>query len=167
MNKISHDSETPAHGQQVLTACAFIYKKTPEWIKVFMPQRASTKKFLPGVFELPWGHIDFWEDMKVWLKREIDEEFSMKIEVGECFEVFTYMNDIKWTQSLEAIYFATFITDEEDIVLHPEDHEKFVWISRDELADILSDDKWEDDSEIQAIKKWFSILEWKQDWDIL
>ena len=166
MNKISHDSETPADGQQVLTACAFIYKKTTEWIKVFIPQRASTKKFLPWVFELPWGHIEYWEDMVEWLKREIDEEFWMVVEIGECFEVFTYMNDIKWTHSLEAIYFATFVWDEKYIELHPEDHQSFLWISKEEISSILDDVKWEDDSEIQAIKKWFSILEWKHNWNI-
>lgn len=167
MNKISHDSETPAHWQQVLTACAFIYKKTHEGIKLFMPQRATTKKFLPWVFELPWGHIDFGEDMKVWLKREIDEEFSMEIEIGDCFEVFTYINEIKWTQSLEAIYFASFIWDEENIILHPEDHQWFLWIWSKDLSKVLDDIKWEDDLEIQAIKRWFSILEWKHNWDIL
>ncbi len=167
VNKISHDSEKAAHGQQVLTACAFIYKKTPEGTKLFMPKRANTKKFLPWVFELPWGHIDFWEDMKDWLKREIDEEFSMQIEIWDCFEVFTYTNDIKWTQSLEAIYFANFIWDERNIILHPEDHQSFLWIWRDELSKILSDGKWEDDLEIQAVKKWFSILEWEHNWDII
>ncbi len=48
----SHDSETPAQGQQVITAAAFIYLHFGEEVKLFMPRRAKTKKFLPDVFDL-------------------------------------------------------------------------------------------------------------------
>lgn len=37
MDTISHDSETPAHGQQVITACAFIHRDFGEVTKVFRP----------------------------------------------------------------------------------------------------------------------------------
>ncbi|MDX9914065.1 MAG: hypothetical protein RBS77_05815 [Candidatus Moranbacteria bacterium] len=50
-----HDSETLAHGQQVITACAFIYHDFDGVTKVFLPKRAATKKFLPSVYELPGG----------------------------------------------------------------------------------------------------------------
>jgi 8-oxo-dGTP pyrophosphatase MutT (NUDIX family) len=60
--KISHDSEVPANGQQVITACALIHKDFDGIEKIFLPKRATTKKFLPGVYEIPGGHIDFGED---------------------------------------------------------------------------------------------------------
>jgi ADP-ribose pyrophosphatase YjhB (NUDIX family) len=78
MNTISHDSETLAVGQQVITACAFIHQQFDGVEKVFLPRRALTKKFLPGVFELPGGHIDFGEDIVVGLKREIMESLVWK-----------------------------------------------------------------------------------------
>src|SRR6266566_5216805 len=74
MPKTSHDSETPAHGQQVITACVFIHHNFDGIEKLFWPKRADTKKFLPGVYELPGGHIDFGEDITAGLKREIQEE---------------------------------------------------------------------------------------------
>lgn len=55
MSKIAHDSETPAHGKQAITACAFIHTNVDGIEKVFLPKRADTKKFLPGVYELPGG----------------------------------------------------------------------------------------------------------------
>ena len=73
MTKISHDSETPAVNQQVITACAFIHHNFDGVEKLFWPKRADTKKFLPGVYELPGGHIDFGEDIVEGLRREIKE----------------------------------------------------------------------------------------------
>ncbi len=67
MNKVFHDSETPAKGQQVITACAFIHRKVDGVEKVFLPKRADTKKFLPGKYEIPDGHIDYGEDIQIGL----------------------------------------------------------------------------------------------------
>jgi len=55
---MTHDSETPTHSTQVITACAFIHHTFDGVEKVFLPKRAETKKFLPGVYELPGGHIE-------------------------------------------------------------------------------------------------------------
>jgi 8-oxo-dGTP pyrophosphatase MutT (NUDIX family) len=63
MSKISHDSETPAHGQQVITPTAFIHRIVNGKACVFMAKRAATKKFLPGVYEIPGGHVEFGEDI--------------------------------------------------------------------------------------------------------
>ena len=63
MNKVSHDSETPAHGQQVITVCAFLHHEFDGEEKVFLPKRAASKKFLPNKYELPGGHVDFGEDL--------------------------------------------------------------------------------------------------------
>ena len=95
MVKAEHDSETRAEGQQVIVACAFIHHKFDGVEKVFLPKRADTKKFMPGVYELPGGHVDFGEDIKAGLRREIAEEFSKEITLGDPFATFTYTNDVK------------------------------------------------------------------------
>src|SRR3546814_9077575 len=92
-NSIYHDSEVPAHGQQVITACAFSHHNFDGIEKVFLPKRADTKKFLPGVYEIPGGHIDYGEDVAAGLKREIQEEFQMDIEIGDPFAAFTSTKD--------------------------------------------------------------------------
>lgn len=154
MNKISHDSETPAHGKQVITACALIHHDFDGVVKVFLPKRAETKKFLPGVFELPGGHIDWGEDIVEGLKREIMEEHSMQIKVGDPFAAFTYKNEVKGSHSVEVVYFATFADPIENIKLNPEDHSEFKWVSQDEANDIgqISD------SEMQNVRKGLAFL---------
>lgn len=157
--KILHDSETRAMGQQVITACAFIHRNFDGVEKVFLPKRAETKKFLPGVYELPGGHVDFGEDIVLGLKREIKEEFNEEITVGDPFACFTYTNEIKGCQAVEVIYFATFKSDGIEIALQPADHSAYGWFAEDELYKVVNESKGGDDPEILVMKKAFSLLE--------
>jgi 8-oxo-dGTP pyrophosphatase MutT (NUDIX family) len=93
-------------GQQVITACVFIHQQFDGIEKLFWPKRADTKKFLPGVYELPGGHMDFGEDLVEGLRREIKEEFGMSVSIGDAFAAFTYANEIKGSHSVEIVFFA-------------------------------------------------------------
>lgn len=157
MKKIQHDSEVLAEGQQVITAAAFITHKFDGITKVFLPKRAATKKFLPNVFELPGGHIDFGEDIETGLKREIYEEFQKEIEVSDPFYVFTYLNEIKKSHSVEIIYFAHFVDSIDNITLHPEDHSEYVWADEKTALELYMQ-KGEDDAELPAIIKGFKLV---------
>jgi 8-oxo-dGTP diphosphatase len=141
-----------------MTACAFIHQKFDGVEKVFLPKRADTKKFLPGVYELPGGHIDFGEEPVTGLKREVGEELGMKIEVGDPFFVFTYTNEVKGSHSIEVIYFAHFVNKLSDIALEPEDHSEFGWFAEDELSNATTETKGLDDIEFQAMQKGFALL---------
>jgi 8-oxo-dGTP pyrophosphatase MutT (NUDIX family) len=152
MNIISHDSETPAEGKQVITACAFIHQNFDGVEKLFLPKRALTKKFLPGVFELPGGHIDFGEDIIEGLKREVMEEHSMNISVGDPFSVITYTNHIKGSHSIEVDYFAEFIDPIENIKINPEDHSEYLWVAENEIPTDISQET------LHSIQKGFCLL---------
>ncbi len=154
---ISHDSETPAHGQQVFTAGAFIHHNFDGVTKVFLPKRAATKKFMPGIYEFPGGHIEFGEEMVEGLKREVREELEMEITVGDPFYVFDYKNPIKGSHSIEVIYFATFVNSIEEIKIHEGDHDNFGWFSEKEIEKI-AEHKSREDKEFPAILKGFAIL---------
>ncbi len=154
MNKVSHDSETLALGQQVFTACAFIHRVIDGEEKVFLPKRAETKKFLPGKYELPGGHVDYGEDIKTGLKREIKEELGIDIQLGDPFAVFTYTNEIKGCHSIEVVYFAT-TKKPDDITIDFDDHSSFGWYNEEEAVKLNSD---EADEEVAVIKKGFALL---------
>ncbi len=167
MTKTSHDSATPAHGQQVISACGFIHQEFNGEHKLFMPKRADTKAFLPGVFELPGGHVDFGEDIVAGLKREITEELGMTITVGDPFGSFTYMNDVKGSHSIEVIYFAQFVEPIDQIKLDPEDHSMFEWFTKQDIldrkkevvAEEFSDHETGEDPEYLTTLKGFELLE--------
>ena len=152
--KTSHDSEIPANGQQIITACAFIHRNFDGVEKLFLPKRAATKKVFPNVYELPGGHIDFGEDIVEGLKREVMEEHGMNIKVGDPFAVFTYMNDVKGSHSVEAVYFAEFIDPLGNIQIHLDDHSEFIWASEADLEtlDPISP------AELKNAKRGFELL---------
>lgn len=160
--KTAHDSETPATNQQVITACAFIHHNFDGVDKVFSPKRASTKKFLPDVYELPGGHIDFGEDIVAGLRREIYEEFGMEATIGDPFAAFTYDNQIKGSHSIEVVYFARFVGPIESIQLDPDDHSTYGWFTEDQIDELTSASKSADDVEIAAIRKGFAVLRGEQ-----
>lgn len=153
------DSASPAHGQQVFTACALIHHEFDGVTKVFLPKRADTKKFLPGVYELPGGHIDFGENLVEGLKREVREELGIDINVGDPFYVFDYTNAIKGSHSIEVIYFATLVSDPDDVTLDPDVHSAAGWFGKADLAAIHTPTKGVDDPENIAINKAFALLE--------
>lgn len=158
MVKTQHDSETPAHGQQVIVACALIHHTFDGVEKIFLPKRADTKKFMPGVYELPGGHVDFGEDIVAGLMREVMEEFGKHITVGDPFAVFTYTNNIKGTHSIETAYFAQFVDGVEGILVHPEDHSGYTWFSEQDIDMMLVGGKTRDDEEYLLIKRAFALL---------
>ncbi len=166
--KVIHDSETPAHGQQVISVCAFIHHDFDGITKVFLPKRADTKKFLPGLYELPGGHVDWGEDIVAGLKREIKEEFGMNIHVGDPFAAFTYRNMIKGSHSIEVIYFATFRDPLDQITIQPEDHSDYKWLAREEISQYRGSmlpegqaihETSDQDVEYQTILKGFALLQ--------
>lgn len=170
MNKVSHDSETPAHGQQVISVCAFIHHEFDGVNKVFLPKRADTKKFLPGLYELPGGHVDLYEDIVDGLKREVMEEFGMKISVGDPFAVFTYENQVKGSHTVEVIYFARFTGPIDKIQINPEDHSRYDWFTQAKVIERKAEmtpvdqavHKEDDqDAEYKAILKGFDLLSGK------
>lgn len=110
------------------------------------------------MYELPGGHIDYGENVIDGLKREIMEEFGMRTNIGDPFAVFTYLNELKGSHSVEIIYFATFIDPLRNIAFNPEDHSEFMWVSEDELHKVFTESKRENDPEIQAVKKGFVLL---------
>jgi len=155
MNKVSHDSETPANGQQVITACAFIHKKVDGIEKVFLPKRADTKKFLPGKYEIPGGHIEYGEDIKAGLIREVKEELGIDVDLGDPFAVFTYTNEVKGSHSIEVVYFAQVVGDAGAITINPDDHSSCGWFAENEAIRLNNDGT---DDEVAVLKKGFALL---------
>lgn len=113
---------------------------------------------MPDIYEVPGGHVDYGEDIVEGLKREVREELGMTIDVGDPFAVFTYINEVKGSHSIEVIYFATFRDPLENIKIHPDDHSEFAWFSEQEFDSMIGEGKPADDQEVPFLKKGFALL---------
>lgn len=134
---------------QRITACAFLHRNG----RLFVAKRANTKKFLPGKFELPGGHIEFGESLIDGLKREFREEFGVEIVVGEVIHAFTGMNGNN--HEVEIDFLAEMVDAHAEIKLNPKDHSEFRWVSKAEV-----DSFWDkQDPEYQAIQRGFELIQ--------
>jgi 8-oxo-dGTP diphosphatase len=134
---------------QLITVCAILHKDG----KIFTARRAETKKFLPGKFELPGGHVEFGESLEVALKRELMEELDMEVEVHDPIFAFTYLDGENHVVEID--YLATLKNPEQSIVLHPEDHSEYRWMTPREFEDI-----WDkNDAEYVAVEAGFKRID--------
>lgn len=135
---------------QKITVCAFIYRGQ----KMLAVRRAATKKFLPGKFELPGGHVEFGEGLEAALKREVREELHVEIKVGEPFYAFTYLRDHDQIHSIEVDYLAKLKDRRQKIRLNAADHSQYRWIGEKEVTQFYDPA----DPETAAVKAGFKGL---------
>ena len=147
----SNDSEVPAHGQQVVVVCSIIHRMRDGETEVLLPRRADTKRFMPRVFELPGGHVDFGESLTDALKREVIEELDLEITVGRLIDAFDYFNEVKGSHSVELVYEAQLLRDNDEPKLNPGDHSTYRWLTKDTLTEMLVGGKTSADEEYQIL----------------
>lgn len=138
------------HKTQAITACAFIHHNR----KLLIAKRAEMKKFLPGKYELPGGHVEFGESLEASLKRELKEELHIDITIENPFYTFTYLSDNDTCHNVEVDFFATMAHPDQHIILNKEDHSEYKWITEDEVDTYLP----ANDDETLAVKKGFALL---------
>ena len=152
----SQDSASLAEGKQVITACAVINRKTKTGYEIMVARRALTKKFLPGKYELPGGHVDFGETLIDGLKRELAEELGISITVGDIVGAFTYVNEVKRSHSLEIIYLAQ-LDGRSEPVLNPEDHSEILWVDESTIH-LVEQENGSDDREYPYLIRALNML---------
>lgn len=79
----------------------------------------------------------------------------MEVRVGGCFYAFTYLNEVKGSHSVEIIFFAEFVSPENEIKLNPEDHSEYRWLKKKEYMNLDIDKQ---DPEYKAVIKGFKVL---------
>lgn len=133
---------------QVITACALICKDN----KILIAKRAATKKFLPNIYEIPGGHIEFGESIEEGLVREVKEELNIDVLIGDPVYVFDYI--VGNNHIVEIDYLAYLKDTNQEVILNEADHSEFYWLTEENIDKYIPPE----DRELPAIKKAFKLL---------
>ncbi len=99
--------------------------------KVLLLQRPKDD-FMGGIFELPSGKVEDGEDLGTALHREVEEETGLKIkEIKKYLDHFDYESK----SGKKTRQFSFVVTMEEPFEIKLEEHDSYVWASKDELQE--------------------------------
>jgi ADP-ribose pyrophosphatase YjhB (NUDIX family) len=89
------------------------------------------------------------------LKREVKEELGVDVTLGDPFAVFTYINEVKGSHSIEVVYSAQVVGGPDAITIDPDDHSSCGWFSEEEAVNLNGSS---DDAEVAVLQKGFALL---------
>jgi 8-oxo-dGTP diphosphatase len=123
---------------QKVSASAVVLNKEG---KLLVVKRAEDDNFLPGTWELPGGGVDFLEEPRVGVRRELKEECGIDVDVLHPLTEFSFVMPTEEGEkhTVEIIYLCLLSDDSPPVSLSFE-HSDYKWVSFAELEVICSTD---------------------------
>ncbi|KKQ35014.1 MAG: Hydrolase, NUDIX family [Microgenomates group bacterium GW2011_GWA2_37_6] len=103
--------------------------------EILFTKRADGEKFLPGFWELPGGGVEYGETPQESLKREIQEECGIDIEIVKPISANSYF--IEDLQRIEICFLCKALST--DVKLSSE-HSDYKWLKMSEIGEIRVSD---------------------------
>lgn len=101
--------------------------------EVFLLQRAANNRYRPLNWDMPGGKIQAGESAEAALSRELNEETGFRlISVNRPLCVFVNTEQLPVRQDVQIVFDCTAEVSD-DIVLSPNEHKQFAWVSVDSL----------------------------------
>lgn len=98
--------------------------------KILVSKRSSNKKYFPGFWEVVGGNLEFGEDFKDCVIREVKEEINCDIkDLHHLHSRTMYLNDLMY---ITVAYFGELIGEP---VFNKEEISEIRWIGEDEIED--------------------------------
>jgi len=114
----------------VINASHGLIKKDDKYL---VTHRAGDKNFMPNLWDIPGGTIEFGEHSLDALIREIDEETKIKVKVGNLIFVYDFMSNPKRHQ-FQLVFECDYLSGE--VVLSPREHQEYRWVTLEEMKDL-------------------------------
>lgn len=101
--------------------------------RLLIIKRAQSAKVGGGTWEPVGGKLEFGEDIESALKREIKEEVGLTITIDKILYASTFKTDHS-----RQVVILTYLCESENInVLLSDEHEDFLWSSKEEFKQLL------------------------------
>ncbi len=105
--------------------------------RLFLSRRGLNSRNERGLWEFPGGSVEFGETLADALRREMSEEYGIKIEVGELLDVVDHILPGEKQHWISPTFICRILSGEPHI-LEPGKSAEIGWFSPDEVPDDLS-----------------------------
>jgi len=99
--------------------------------KYLVTRRAKDDDYMPGYWDTPGGTLEFGEDIKKALEREIKEEVGLKVKINNVISVCSYLSG-PYRHQFMITYNCDYIDGE--IELDKREHDDYKWVTLPELS---------------------------------
>lgn len=115
----------------VVAAHGFIKKDG----KYLVTRRAGpeTNDYMPYLWDIPGGSIDFGEDTMIALKREIKEETGLIININKIIFAYGYLSN-PLRHQFQLVYDCDYV--EGEVKIDPNEHSEYKWVTLEELKSL-------------------------------
>jgi 8-oxo-dGTP diphosphatase len=98
-------------------------------LEVLLVRRASTEKFMAGIWEIPSGKVARRENILDGLARETEEETGLTLASIDAYLGFFDYNSNSGTPTRQLNFLVS--TDHFDVKIEPKEHDLFMWAACD------------------------------------
>lgn len=117
--------------------------------KILVIKRAGDETHLENLWDVPGGRFDYEEVPEKGLKREVQEESGLEIEVIQPVKSWTFLRD-----NGEQVFGTTFLCEPEDMEVElGDEHTDFQWTEKEDLDELPMHDELREGLKI-AHEKW-------------
>ena len=101
--------------------------------KYLVTRRPLHDDYMPGYWDTPGGTLDFGEDLKAALNREVGEEIGLKIKIKEVISVCNYLSGPNRHQFM-VTYTCDHVGGEPELDLN--EHDEYRWVTLEEMGEL-------------------------------
>jgi len=116
----------------VINAAHGLIKKDDKYLVTL---RAADKNYMPNIWDIPGGTIEFGEHSTDALVREIKEETGLTVDVGNFLYCHDYISEtVPGRHQFQMVFECHYISGE--ITLNPKEHQDYRWVTLEEMANL-------------------------------
>ncbi len=143
--------------KQLISVCGFL---TDDNNRLLIAKRSDSEAFMPGLWELVGGGVEYGEDPYDALKREFKEELSIEIKIIEPYFTFCYLNEENQESSheVEIDFFVKQADANQTITIDISTHSDCKWISESEIGAHFREAPVHAASQLNAVLRGFQLL---------
>ncbi len=121
------------HKKKVISVSAYITNKKDEVLILKRAMESTT----PGIWEIPGGGVEWGEDPVLALRREVNEECDLDVEIEGPIDIISYLKERdEYIVHAVNIVFKAFMKPDDQEVRISQEHIEYRWVRKNELNNL-------------------------------